>query len=196
MADPSEMLVRAAREGSEEAFVSLYRTYADRVYRFCMARVGRAADAEDLLQVTFLRVVEALPRYEQRGLPFGAWLFRIARNATIDHQRQQRQRSREESLSLEEDSPRVAREAASRVETASLVAERDALLGAMANLTPDQREVIQLRFFADLTAHDAGLLLGRNEAAVRVLQARALAALRRQLEAGGVRTPALGLVGT
>jgi len=168
-------LVIAARSGDEAAFVSVYRTYAPDVYRFCLARVGRPEDAEDLLQQTFLRVVEALPRYEDRGLPFGAWLFRIARSVTVD---QHRRRRDELSLDTEGGEPNGVPPAPLALD----LGDREMLLAALASLTPDQREVVRLRFFADLTARECGLILGRDEAAVRALQWRALAALRRAMD--------------
>ena len=164
----------AARAGDEAAFVAVYRAYAPAVYRFCLARSRHPADAEDLLQQTFLRVVEALPRYEDRGLPFGAWLFRIARSVTVD---QHRRRRDDVSLEIEVGETTGAADA-----PAIDLGDREMLLAALAGLTPDQREVVRLRFFADLSARETGLLLGRDEAAVRALQWRALAALRRHLD--------------
>ncbi len=169
-------LVVASRRGDEAAFTELYRFYADRVYRFCLFRTRRPADAEDLTQQTFLRAIVALPRYEERGLPFGAWLFRIARNVVIDHER-----SRREALDIDE-LARAGTDPAIEDETACL-ADRESLLDAIARLTPDQREVVGYRFFADLSARETGRLMGRGEATVRGLQARALAALRRELAA-------------
>jgi RNA polymerase sigma-70 factor (ECF subfamily) len=169
-------LVADARCGHESAFTELYRRYADRVYRFCLFRVHRPADAEDLMQQTFVRAIEALPRYEERGLPFGAWLFRIARNVVIDFQRSCRDHVDLEALTLTGADPSIE-------DDTDGLAERDALLGALARLTPDQREVLGYRFFADLSARETGRLMDRDEATIRGLQARALGALRRQFRA-------------
>lgn len=170
-------LVASARGGDEDAFLRLYGQFADRVYRFFLYRAGQPADAEDLTQLTFLRAIEALPRYEERGLPFAAWLFRIARNAAIDFER-----TRHDHLLLDDfehlvDPPRAG-------DDLGLAIERDDLLRAIEALTRDQREVLAFRFFADLSALDTGRLMGRSAATVRGLQARALAALRRQLATG------------
>jgi len=175
-------LVMAAQSGDEAAFVAVYRAYAPAVYRFCLARVRHSADAEDLLQQTFLRVVEALPRYEDRGLPFGAWLFRIARSATVDQHRRRR-----DDLSLDSEAGGPTGPAA---EPTIDLGDRELLRGALAGLTRDQREVLRLRFFADLSARESGLILGRDEAAVRALQCRALAALRRALDPQPATPPA------
>ena len=92
MAEPvtTDPRVALARAGDDGAFASLYDEYSPRLYRFLLLRVQEPADAEDLLQRVFLKVIEALPAFEDRGLPFGAWLFRIARNAAIDFERSHR----------------------------------------------------------------------------------------------------------
>lgn len=167
-------LVASARLGNEQAFGRLYGEFAPRVYRFCWFRVAQAADAEDLTQQTFMKAVEALPRYEDRGLPFAAWLFRIARNVVIDFERGCRT-----DLDIDDITDWVGGPIADPEITGA--DDRDALLRALAELTSVQRDVLTYRFFADLSARDTGLLMGRNEATVRALQARAIRALRRRL---------------
>src|SRR6187399_2651813 len=82
-----ERLVDEAQGGDAEAFAAIFDRFHEPVYRFIASRVHRPADAEDLTQHVFVKVLEALPRYEARGVPFGGWLFRLARNAVIDHTR-------------------------------------------------------------------------------------------------------------
>src|SRR3954452_20921477 len=82
-----ERLVADARAGDPEAFGEIFDRYHEPVYRFVVSRVHSPSDAEDLTQLVFVKALEALPRYESRGVPFGAWLFRLARNAVIDHLR-------------------------------------------------------------------------------------------------------------
>ena len=174
-------LAIAARDGDSVAFDEVYAACAPAVYRYCYARTRNAADAEDLLQQTFLRVVEALPRYEDRGVPFRAWLFRICRTVTIDaHRRRRTQFPLEEMDDVAGPTGNAAGEAG------WMLAD---VLDAIEHLTDDQRLVIQLRFFADLSARDAGIAMGRDEAAVRALQGRAIASLRRHL--GVVAAPIL-----
>jgi RNA polymerase sigma factor (sigma-70 family) len=86
-----ERLVEAARTGDPEAFGALFDHYHAPVYRYVVSRVGRPSDAEDLAQLVFVKALEALPRYEARGVPFGGWLFRLARNVVIDHVRTRRE---------------------------------------------------------------------------------------------------------
>ncbi len=80
-----ERLVAAAQSGDADAFGQLFDHFHQPVYRFIASRVQRPADAEDLTQLVFVKALEALPRYEARGIPFGGWLFRLARNVVIDH---------------------------------------------------------------------------------------------------------------
>src|SRR2546426_10342192 len=79
-----ERLVVAAKDGDVQAFGDLFDNYHVPVYRYIVSRVNRPSDAEDLTQTVFVKALEALPRYEARGIPFGGWLFRLARNAVID----------------------------------------------------------------------------------------------------------------
>src|SRR4051812_35888267 len=82
-------LVRAAAADAS-AFAALYERYVARVYRFVRPRCASSDEAADLTQQVFVKVAEALPGYRERGVPFVAWLFRIARNTTIDHARRRR----------------------------------------------------------------------------------------------------------
>jgi RNA polymerase sigma-70 factor (ECF subfamily) len=171
-----ESAVECAVAGDPEAFASIYRAFAQRIYRFCLFRVGRPADAEDLTQVIFLKIIEALPRYQRRGLPFSAWVFRVARNAVTDFERARR---------ADVDLDALAERADLNQGDAILRAfdERDVLVRALNGLTRDQREVIAYRFFAGLTTREIGELVGRREGAIRALQCRALDALRGRLGA-------------
>ena len=85
-----ERLVGDAQAGDPRAFGRLFDHYHASVYRYIVSRVHRPSDAEDLTQLVFVKALEALPRYEARGIPFGGWLFRLARNAVIDHVRTHR----------------------------------------------------------------------------------------------------------
>jgi len=179
MSDEADIrhLVARAKVGDGRAFDELYDRYAERIYRYALARLDEPADAEDLLQRVFLKVIEALPRYEDRGVPFGAWLFRIARNAVVDEARSPQQSTTLEAAVLQTD-PGPAPE-----DLAELTADRAMVRAALAALTPDQRDVVLYRFFADLTPREIGLLMNKREGTVRALQFRALATLRRRLGA-------------
>ena len=179
-----ERLVAEARNGDSWAFGMIFDHYHEQVYRFIASRVHRPTDAEDLTQIVFVKALEALPRYESRGVPFGGWLFRLARNAVIDFTR-----TRHEHADLEAVTERVHGDAGPD-EVAVVRQELDAVATALAGLTDEQREAIALRFFAGLSAREAAEAMDKQEGTVRGLQFRAIAAIRRQL---GVETEPTGL---
>jgi RNA polymerase sigma-70 factor (ECF subfamily) len=170
-----ERLVADACAGDEWAFGMIFDHYHESVYRFIASRVHRPSDAEDLTQLVFVKVLEALPRYESRGVPFGGWLFRLARNAVIDFIRTRHDYSELDSLAEQANSD------ASPDEVAIARQDLDAVRAALATLTDEQREAITLRFFAGLSAREAAAAMGKQEGTVRGLQFRAIAGLRRQL---------------
>ena len=140
-----------------------------------MSRTGAKHEAEDLVADVFIRAMEALDRYEDRGLPFLAYLLRIARNAAIDRSRKtRRDMSIDELVNHPESAQNVEAEAARSI-------ERDTLFNAMSRLKPDYREVLLLRFVERYGAADVGRMTGRSEGAVRTLQHRALDRLRNEL---------------
>jgi RNA polymerase sigma-70 factor (ECF subfamily) len=170
-----DRLVAEAQAGDAYAFGRIFDEFSGPVYRFVVSRVGRPSDAEDLTQLIFVKALEALPRYQARGVPFGGWLFRLARNAVIDHRRTGRDQV---ALDAAED------RATDDVGPEAVVLLRDdieAVSRALQELTQDQREVIELRFFAGLSAREAAYAMGRQEGTIRGLQFRAIASLRRSL---------------
>lgn len=170
-----ERLVGAAQQGDPEAFGALFDHFYGPVYRFVAVRVGRPSDAEDLAQLVFVKALEALPRYEARGAPFGGWLFRLARNTVIDHVRTRRDHT---------DLEAVAERPGDDAGPDDIVTMREALdevAEALAELTDDQRDAIALRFFAGLSAREAAVAMDKQEGTIRGLQFRGIAALRRRL---------------
>jgi RNA polymerase sigma-70 factor, ECF subfamily len=176
-----ERLVEAAKDGDPDAFGALFDHFYGPVYRYVAARVGRPSDAEDLAQLVFVKALEALPRYESRGVPFGGWLFRLARNVVIDHIRTRRETA---PLDVVVERPATGD---GPDELAVIRQEMESVAHALRRLTPDQREAIELRFFAGLSAKEAAEAMGKQEGTVRGLQFRAIAALRRDL---GIQDPA------
>ncbi|MBI2762219.1 MAG: sigma-70 family RNA polymerase sigma factor [Chloroflexi bacterium] len=170
-----DRLVQAAQGGDPWAFGRIFDHFHLPIYRFIASRVHRPSDAEDLTQLVFVKALEALPRYEQRGIPFGAWLFRLARNTIIDHVR-----THHEDSHLEQVAER-AHDVAGPDELAVLRQDLYAVQLALDRLTPEQREAIDLRFFGGLSAREAAVVMGKQEGTVRGLQFRAIAALRRSL---------------
>ena len=170
-----ERLVLEARQGDPWAFGRIFDEFHEPLYRFIASRVNRPSDAEDLTQLVFVKALEALPRYEQRGAPFGGWLFRLARNTIIDHAR-----TRHDHAELDAAADRATDEAGPD-EAALLRQDLDLVARALRELTDEQREVIELRFFAGLSAREAAEAMGKQEGTVRGLQFRAIASLRRSL---------------
>jgi RNA polymerase sigma-70 factor (ECF subfamily) len=170
-----ERLVEEARGGDPDAFAAIFDRYHQPVYRFIASRIQRPADAEDLTQLVFVKALEALPRYESRGVPFGGWLFRLARNVVIDHVRTHRVTAELEQVLEQADHERGPDEWAMTRQ------ELESVRAALATLTDEQREAISLRFFAGLSAKEAAEAMGKQEGTVRGLQFRAIAALRRHL---------------
>lgn len=168
-------LVADAQRGDREAFGRIFDAYAGPVHRFIASRVHRPSDAEDLTQLVFVKALEALPRYEARGIPFGGWLFRLARNAIIDQIRTQK-----DHLPLLAAVTRETDEAGPE-QRAALSEDLDRVAEALQGLTDDQREVIELRFFAGLSVLEAAMVMGRQEGTIRGLQFRAIASLRHSL---------------
>ena len=166
--------MQEAESGDAWAFGMIFDHYHQPIYRYIASRVHRPSDAEDLTQLVFVKALEALPRYEARGIPFGGWLFRLARNAVIDHVRTRHDHAELESAGRP--GP-TAMPAQTRSRSSARSSTRSA--AALATLTDEQREAIELRFFAGLSAREAAEAMGKQEGTVRGLQFRAIAALRR-----------------
>jgi RNA polymerase sigma-70 factor (ECF subfamily) len=173
--DDIQALVERARHGDTAAVGALYDAFAPRVYRFFRFRVSADEPAEDLMQRVFLKMIEQLPKYEPRGVPFAAWLFRVARNTWIDEGR-----AYHATVPLEAIDSELADTGDPETLTEASL-DGELIRSAVATLPDDQREVIACRFFAGLTPRETAELMGRSEGSVRVLQHRALGALRRRL---------------
>ena len=167
------MVVEHAQSCDQEALSTLYTFYFPRVYRYVAGRVRSTQDAEDVTEEVFLKLVANLKRFEWRGLPFGAWVFRIARNEVVSHARRQRRRGIPAQLSETMPDDRQDHVAAYEVQaTIEVVRE------ATAKLPPAQRDVISLRFGAGLSVAETALALGKTENNVKVLQHKAIAKLQ------------------
>ncbi len=173
--DDERRLVDLAKAGDGEAFAELYEACIDRVYRFIFFRVTDEQVAEDLTSQVFLKAWENLNRYHPRG-PFLAWLYAIARNTVIDNYR-----TRKPTVSLDEAAPIPARED-KLDDRLQLEFDKEAMQAAMQHLTPEQQEVITLKFIADFDTAQIAKHMGKSEGAVRALQMRALQALARVMK--------------
>ena len=175
-------LLEEAQKGQEAAFGELYERHAETVYRFLQAHLGDRLDAEDLTEDVFLRSWRSLPFYRQQGIPFSAYLLRIARNALTDHYRRSARRGQHTSLDASETLPDPRTEPSDAVLARM---ERQELVRMLKRMHEDYRTVLVLRFFSELSPEETAQVMGRSAGAVRVLQHRALAALRRMLKEKG-----------
>ncbi len=172
-----DRLVRRAVRGDVEAFGKLYDEYVDRVFAFVRTRVGNQHDAEDVAETVFLKAFGAIKTYDRRGLPFGAWLFRIARNATVDHLR----RSGRTPEPVEDVEVHTSPDPVMLDEMVASRVDAQVVRDAVAGLTGDQAAVIACRFFWDMDIRQTAETLGRTPGAVKALQHRALRAMAETL---------------
>ncbi len=169
-------LIQAARS-DPRAFGPLYEHYLARIYRYLRARTATDEAAADLTQQVFLKALAALPNYHPRGLPFAAWLFRIARNTAIDRYRRSR-----DLLSLENLHPSLEPRGEANPEATLLQQEQlERLRVLLEKLDADKRELLALRFAGQLTSSEIGLVVGKSEEAVKKQLGRILHSLKEAL---------------
>ena len=170
-------LVARSQRGDAEAFGALYDRFQPEILGYLINRLRDREAAEDLTQQVFLKAWQAIPRYQQRGVPFKAWLYRMAHNQMVDYYRQRRPTDNIDGLELPE-----AAEAEGRV---LLAEQHEQLQSALERLSEDHRRVLVLRFLMEKPAREIGQIMGRKEVTIRGLQMRALRALRVEIEAMG-----------
>jgi RNA polymerase sigma-70 factor (ECF subfamily) len=184
--DEASLVAEAKR--NPEAFESLYARYVQPVFRYLCNRVGSVPEAEDITAQTFLAALEGFDRYRDNG-HFAAWLFSIARHKAMDHFRQQHKQASLESadfialeaerISLASDSFSSGADPLQQVIQTERVAALAKLIRALAE---EERDLLRLRFVADLPFSEIGRLLGRSEDAVKKALYRLLVRLQSQLE--------------
>jgi len=166
-------LVEKAAGGDFEAFGELYNIYLDRIYRYVFYQVKDKMTAEDLIEETFVKAWKAIGSYRGKGQAFSSWLYRIAHNCLVDYFRKSQKRR---SLDIE-----IATVAASTEQELERKAVRQELLEAISCLRDNQRQVIILKFIEGLDNREIGQIMGKSQGAIRILQMRALATLRKRL---------------
>lgn len=164
-------LVHDARSGDKEAFGKLYDTFLDAVYRFVYFRVGTREEAEDITEQAFVSIFEHIGEFREQGVPFEAWLFRIARNKVIDHYR-----SHKPQASLDEIAQSPANDNVEHSVEVKLTKEY--IMDCVRTLPASYQEIIILKYIEEKTNEEISELLDKPLAHVRVLQSRALAKLR------------------
>jgi RNA polymerase sigma-70 factor, ECF subfamily len=168
--DDDACLAREARH-DPAAFGEVYERYYPRVYRYVYHRVSAVSDAEDVTAVIFMKALEGLPSYRPSPSGFAPWLFRIARNAVVDHYRRQRkQNSLDDAQYLADPSDPMGHVLGNE--------RREELRSLVRCLSDDQRDAVLMRYAADLSYPEIAAALGKNEAAVRMLLHRGLRKLK------------------
>ena len=173
-----ESLVRRAQQRDQQAFAQLYEEHFDKIYRYVALRIGDRAEAEDITQQVFLKALQSIASFRWKGIPFSAWLFRIAHNQVIDYQRKRTKQATvpiDESVVSSSNDPQLLVEQKLNIEQ---------LLSAAKRLTEVQREVISLRFAGELPIAQVAKIMGKSEGAVKALQHSAIVALRKVLSVG------------
>ena len=171
-------LIEAAKR-DRKAFASLYDRYFDQIYSYCYYHTGRREEAEDLAAETFQRALEGLDDFEWRGIPYSAWLYRVASNLLA------KQRRRPSWVELPEHAAVPAEHDPERL---WLKREQgDALHAAVRMLPVDQRQALLLKFEGRLRNREIGAIMGRSEGAVKLLLFRAVHGLRRRMSQGKKR---------
>lgn len=171
-------LVELAKS-DKNAFGEIYERYVDKIYKYVYYRVGNPHDAEDITSRVFFRALAHVETYEDRGIPFQAWLYRIAHNLVANYHRD---RGRRKIIPLEEyitsgiftttDGPERAAEDAE---------ERERLLTAIRKLPDDRQQLLLLKFVDHLSNAEIGEIMGRTEGAIKSLYHRTLTTLREEL---------------
>jgi RNA polymerase sigma-70 factor, ECF subfamily len=170
-------LVRGARGGDADAFARLFEHFHGPVFRYLLARLGNRSEAEDMASEVFVEAAGRVRTFDGGGAAFAGWLFTIARHDLLDRGRAQRRRIVEPVP----DPPELETEPDPAEQVLDLL-DADRVREALGRLTADQREVVLLKFAAGLSNEETAHATGRPVGAVKSLQHRGLAALRRALE--------------
>ena len=171
-------LVERAKNGDVDAFGVLYKLHLDEIYRYIFFRVSNDRDAEDLTEQVFLNVWEALPEFEYQGKPFTSWVYRIAHNIVIDYYRS----NNKKPVPIEElHSDKLITDHPTTLQKVIENEEYQMLANAISKLTDEQQQVIILRFIEGFSHREVAEVLDKNEGACRMIQFRALKALKESL---------------
>lgn len=177
MQQPTEQeLIARAQRGDEQAVSLLYETHIDSIFEYISYRVGSRSTAEDLTSEVFLRMVRGMGRYQDHGMPFRAWLFRIAANLIIDHYRAHKKGP---------DAPLLDNHATSDTDPLDRVAKHEDQLRmrlAVRALPEEYQNLLVLRFVENLPHTEIAKIMNKSAESLRSMQYRALKALAEQFE--------------
>ena len=169
-------LVARGQQGDRAALEELYLIHFDRIYSYLHVSVGNRHDAEDLTTQTFLKMLEKIGSFKWQSAPFSAWLFRIAHNLAMDHFRARRRWQPEEEV------PEPPGEEEPSAELVAMqTIGRESMLKLIDHLSPEQQQVLTLKFVFNLPNAEVASILGKTEGAIKSLQHRALVSLQKQI---------------
>ncbi len=171
-------LVELAKVGSKEAFGELYERYLDKIYSYVYYRTGNHHDAEDLTARVFFRAMAHMEGYTERGVPFQAWLYRIAHNLVANWHRD---RGRRKVIPLDEFIATSLKSDAPDKQ-AEEQEEQDALRAAIRRLPEERQQLLLLKFVDHMSNAEIGAIMDRTEGAIKSLYHRTLIALRDELQ--------------
>jgi len=175
--DEKEVLARAV-QGDSDAFGELYKRYVGRIYNYIYYRTGDPFDAEDLTARVFMRAMHHIRSYRDRGLPFSAWLYRIAHNLVANWYRDN---SRRQEISLEKIA--LSHFSADYPENVLVqTQEREILLAVIRCLPPERQQLLIMKFVERFSNAEIGQIMGRTEGAIKSLYRRTLLALRDEVD--------------
>ena len=174
--DESALVERAKTEA--DAFGELYERFVKRIYNYIYYRTGNHQDAEDLTARVFQRALQYLPNYVDRGVPFSAWLYRIAHNLVVNWHRD---RGRRKMVPLD-DMVLMARDGTAPEHLAERTEEHEQLQEAIGGLPPERQQLLILKFVDRLSNAEIGRIMGRSEGAIKSLYHRTLIALRDEFQ--------------
>jgi len=176
MLESEDKLIKQAKKGDEGAFGRLYDRYIGQIYRFVLVKVNGKAEAEDLTHDVFLSAWQNLKGYRDQGHPFSSWLYQIARNRVIDHYR-----TKKAHASIEETDEELFKVVGVVENTLETRLTMEKIKSALARLSPDQQDVIMMKFVEDLSNEEIAKAMDKSEGAIRLLQFRAIQNLKDQL---------------
>lgn len=172
-----ENAIARASQGDPEAFTFIYERYVKRIYNYVYYRIGSETDAEDITSRVFYRAFGHIGNYVDKGVPFSAWLYRIAHNLVANWHRDSHRRKEvplEDQLEMPAhiDHPERAMEQSQEMEL---------LLKGIRRLSPDRQQLLILKFVEDYSNAEIGEIMGKSEGAIKSLYHRALMALREEM---------------
>ncbi|MFC1982946.1 RNA polymerase sigma factor [Chloroflexota bacterium] len=173
------LLVQRAARGDSEAFGELYDVYLEPIYRYVYHQLKERMTAEDITEEVFVKAWKSIKSCRGREKTFKAWLYRIAHNQVVDYYRSHNRETRIYAQSVVDESDPVR-----NVEEAS---ESKRLFAEISSLPRNQKRVVILRFIEGLEHEEVSKIMGKSQGAIRVLQVRALATLRKRFLTNGLK---------